>query len=313
VAEEAAWRAAEAVRDLLGFGPGLRGGEIGPLDLAEVVRAAVEEAPRRWAERGVEATVVELALEPLPPVRGSGEDLREALGQLLANAGEAGGGVVRLRAGWDGGGSVELVVEDAGGGMEEAVRARALEPFFSTKGHGRLGLGLAIAQAIVARHRGALHLESTPGRGTRVRMTLPTAAGTVPGGARPSSAPARVLVIEADRAVRDALVAVLEQQGHVALGAPDGDTGLAIVRREALDAVVTDWALPTLSGIDVARATKRIQPGSAVILVTAWPGRLDPAAVRESGIDRVVEKPVGAARLAEALDAALARSRQSRA
>lgn len=317
VAEEAAWRAAEAVRDLLGFAPGCRGGELRPLDLDAVIRAAVEETRRRWAAGGGAWPAIELALDPLPPIRGNADDLREALEQLLANAGEAtsAGAPLRVRARWDGGTRVEVSVEDSGSGMEEAVGARALEPFFSTKGPGRLGLGLPVAEAIVGRHRGTLALETVAGRGTTVRLTLPTAAGARPGepGADPARAPVRVLVIEDQTAVREALVALLEQHGHVALGVADADAGLAVVQREVPDVVITDLALPATSGVDVARAVKRIRPGTPVILVTAWPGRLDAAAVRESGVDRVIEKPVGGAQLLAALAAVLARRREARA
>ncbi len=315
LAEEAAWRAAEAIRGLLGFPRGSRSTDLRPLDLAAVVEAAVEETRRRWSAGGHEWPPVQLAVEPLPPVRGSGEELREAIEHLLANAAEAtpAGGVVRLGARWDGGSRVELTVEDSGSGMDEAVRARALEPFFSTKGAGRLGLGLAVAQAIIVRHRGALDLESAAGHGTTVRVVLPTATGGGPGGPRPAEAPrhARVLVVEDEPAVRDGLVALLVQHGHVAVGVADAEAAFATLRREAVDAIVTDLALPGRSGLDVARVAKRIQPGTAVILVSAWPGRLEPEVLRESGVDRVLDKPVDGPQLAGALNTLLARRRET--
>lgn len=120
-----------------------------------------------------------------------------------------------------------------------------------------------------------------------------------------------MLVIEDETAVREALVALLEQHGHVATGVADGDAGLAVVQREAPDVVVTDLALPAGSGLDLAAAVKRIRPGTPVILVTAWPGRLDAAAVAERGVDRVIEKPVGGAQLFGALDAVLGRPREA--
>jgi signal transduction histidine kinase len=314
LAEEAAWRAAEAIRGLLGFPLGSPSPDLRPLDLAAVGEAAVEATRRRWLAGGAEWPAVELALEPLPPVRGSAEELREAIEHLLANAVEATlpGGVVRLGAHWDGGNRVELTVEDAGSGMDEPVRARALEPFFSTKGSGRLGLGLAVAQAVVVRHRGTLELESAPGRGTLVRVGLPTASGGGPAGPKPAEAPrhARVLVVEDEAAVRDALVAILAQHGHVALGVADAEAAFATLRREPVDAVVTDLALPGHSGLELAQAAKRIQPGTAVILVSARPGRLEPDALRQSGVDRVLEKPVGGPQLADALSAVLGHRRE---
>jgi len=310
VAEEAAWRAVETVRVVLGFGPGQRGGPLVPLEPAALVREAVEVARARWAAHGRIARPVELDLEPLPPVRGRADELAEALDHVLENAVEATppGGPIAVRGRWDGGTRVELAVEDAGPGMDERLRARALEPFFTTKGAGRLGLGLPVAQAIVARHQGTLELASAPGQGTRVTLVLPPATAARPAG----GGPARVLVIEDDGAVRAALVELLQRQGHVVLAAADGSEGLALVERESVDVVFTDLTVAAVSGFDVARTVKQLRPRTPVVLITGWPGRLDPAAVEASGIDRVVEKPVGAAQVLAALDSALALRRGAR-
>jgi CheY-like chemotaxis protein len=187
--------------------------------------------------------------------------------------------------------------------MDETVRQRALEPFFSTKGAGRLGLGLPVVQAILTRHGGTVELRSAPGQGTVVRLLLPTATGLHPDPA--AGAPAQVLVIEDETPVREAVVGLLRQRGYLALAAADGAEGLAIVEREAVDIVFTDLAVAAVSGFDVARAVKRLRPGTPVILITGWPGRLDRAEVEASGIDRVIEKPVGAAEVFAALESAL--------
>jgi CheY-like chemotaxis protein len=192
--------------------------------------------------------------------------------------------------------------------MDEAVRGRALEPFFTTRGPGRLGLGLAVVHAIVTRHEGTLDLTSAPGRGTTVCVVLPPASATR---GAPVPGPTRVLVIEDDAAIREALVALLRDRGYIALAAADGPAGLAVVEREPVDVVFTDLAVAQVSGFDVARAVKRLRPGTPVVLVTGWPGRLDEADVAGSGIDRVIEKPVGAAEMLAALDAALSGRRPS--
>ena len=317
LAEEAAWRAAEAVRGFLGFAPGARTESLRPLDLAEVVRSAVAEAVRRAEARGERVPEIGLEVEPLPPVRGDGDELREALGRLLDNGVEAvaGGGEISVRARWDVGRRVEVVVEDTGPGMEEAVRTRALEPFFSTRGPGRLGLGLPVVQAIVERHRGTLEVASAPGQGTRVRMLLPTAAGVRARhgrvGAPAAAQPARILVVEDEAAVREALVEALTRHGHVALAAAGGEEALALLEREPFEAAVVDLALAGRSGLEVAQAAKRLRPGTPVIVVTAWPGRLHAAAVRASGVDQVLEKPVAAAQVLDALERLLAARRGS--
>ena len=313
VAEEAAWRAAEAVRGLMGFAPGHRAEALRPLDLGAILRAAVEQAQARWSARLPEPPALELQLEPLPPVRGSAQDLAEALEHLLDNAVEAtaDGGAVTLRARWDGGPHVELVVEDRGAGMDEVTRARASEPFFSTKGPGRLGLGVPVAQAIVARHRGELELASAPGLGTTVRVRLPTVAGGKRRAAR-RAAPVRVLVVDDEAAVRDALVDILGQLGHAVATAGTVAEALAATAREPIDVVMTDLSLAGGSGLELARVITRERPALPVILVTAWPGHLDPAHVEGSGVAAVIEKPVGLAEVRTALEAVLERRRAHR-
>jgi signal transduction histidine kinase/ActR/RegA family two-component response regulator len=313
LAEEAAWRAAEAVRGFLGFAPGARTESLRPVDLAEVVRGAVTDAVRRAEARGARVPEIGVEAEPLPPVRGDGDELREALGRVLDNAVEAvaDGGEISVRARWDAGRRVEVVVADGGPGMEDAVRARALEPFFSTRGPGRLGLGLPVVQAILERHRGTLDVASAPREGTRVRMRLPTAAAAP---ARVAAAPpARVLVVEDEAPVREALVDALTRHGHVPLAAAGGEEALALLEREPFEAAVVDLALAGRSGLEVAQAAKRLRPGTPVIVVTAWPGRLHAAAVRASGVDQVLEKPVAAAQVLESLERLLAARRGVRA
>jgi signal transduction histidine kinase/CheY-like chemotaxis protein len=313
VAEEAAWRAAEAVRGLMGFAPGHRAEALRPLDLGAVLRAAVAEAQARWSARLAEPPALDLQLEPLPPVRGSAQDLAEALEHLLDNALEAtaDGGATTLRARWDGGPHVEVVIEDRGAGMDEATRARASEPFFSTRGPGRLGLGLPVAQAIVARHRGELELASAPGLGTTVRVRLPTVAGGRRRAPR-RAAPVRVLVVDDEATVRDTLVDVLGQLGHAVATAGSTAEALAAIAREPIDVVMTDLSLAGGSGLDLARAITRDRPGTPVILVTAWPGHLDAAHLEGSGVAAVVEKPVGLAEVRAALEAVLERRRARR-
>jgi signal transduction histidine kinase len=296
-AEEAAWRVAEAVRRLLGFAPGLRPDAAAPRDFAELVAESVREAEALWLSDGTGPPVT-LDLEAVPPVRVHPEELRQVLHHLLQNAREAGQGAepvgVRLR--WDGATHVELAVVDRGRGMDPGRRARAAEPFFTTKGPGRLGVGLAVTEAMAARYGGALDIESAPGRGTTVRLRLPTAAGARAGERRADTVPSghrRVLVVDDEESVRETLVQGLRRDGYDVHATADVGEAVALLGRECVDVVVTDLVLPGGSGLEVARTVKRMRPGTRVILLTGWPGRVDPQTLESHGIDAVVEKPVG--------------------
>jgi CheY-like chemotaxis protein len=295
-AEEAAWRVAEAVRRVLGFAPGSDPHAAMTLDLAVIVRETVRATEALWAGQGG-APPLTLDLQPVPPIRGHPDELRQALQHFLKNAREALDEyvpiVVQLR--WEGGSRVELAVVDRGRGMDDVTRSRAAEPFFTTKGPGRLGVGLAVAEAVAARHRGEIEIDSVPGRGTTVRLRLPTAGGSRGHPARPSlrGRKARIVVVEDEKQVREALVQGLAREGHIVSAARDAGEALAALGGEAVDILVTDLVLPGGSGLEISRAVKQMWPSAAVVLVTGWPGQVDAATLKSHGVDAVIEKPVG--------------------
>ncbi len=180
--EKAALDAAEVMRRLGGFHQVHAESEMRAVDLNGLVQETLGMTRALWAaqarERGVR---IEASLEPdaIPMVLGHPAALREAILNLLLNAGEAlpDGGVITVRT-WASEGWVHCAVSDAGVGMSEAVRRRAFEPFFTTKGPKGTGLGLSLAYGVLQRHRGELVLESEEGRGTTVTMHLPAASGS---------------------------------------------------------------------------------------------------------------------------------------
>ena len=183
---EAGRRAAELCRQMLAYaGKGRL--VVGPADLSQLASdAAVGLGPEAPLDLDLTAG--------LPPVRGDAEQLRQMVGNLLANAAEAVAGTpgrVRLATYWDRLDAravgrlrhtpglppeeyVAVEVRDEGPGMDEATLARAFEPFYSTKFPGR-GLGLPVVLGVVRGHGGGLDVESEPGKGTTVRVYLPVA------------------------------------------------------------------------------------------------------------------------------------------
>jgi signal transduction histidine kinase len=145
-----------------------------PVDVEELVRATATLLDSRGKTQGVE--VVCEVPSGLGPVHANRTQLQQILVNLGSNALDAmaTGGTLTLRAQADGDGSV-LEVQDTGSGIDEAVRARMFEPFFTTKGVGKgTGLGLSIVHEVVQQHGGRIDVDSAPGRGTRVRVSLPT-------------------------------------------------------------------------------------------------------------------------------------------
>jgi CheY-like chemotaxis protein len=214
---------------------------------------------------------------------------------------------------------VDLSVTDTGSGMTEETRARAIDPFFTTKPVGQgTGLGLSQVYGVVRESRGALNLESEPGRGTTVTLTLPAAAppdvavGELPvPAAAPMSPPrpeVRILVVDDDRLVRRFISESLRGlQYHVA-DAENGAEALEILNKETFDLMIVDFAMPGLNGAEVARAAQAKQPDLRVLVVS---GYADSAALEAAlGSVRQLRKPFNLAELGAAVAETMGAARQ---
>jgi signal transduction histidine kinase len=141
-----------------------------PTDVGALIRQTLE---RLEPELRAAAIEVRCELAATPTVSADAEEIRRALLNLFLNAREAmpsGGALsVRLRPATD---LVEIEVEDSGVGMDEATRRQLFRPFFTTR-HGGTGLGLAIVKRVIEDHKGAIRVESRPGKGSRFTLTLP--------------------------------------------------------------------------------------------------------------------------------------------
>jgi CheY-like chemotaxis protein len=235
-------------------------------------------------------------LEPVSPVDGHPAELRQVLTNLILNAVDAlpRGGTITI-ATRAAAGAVEVSVADTGVGMSEEVRRRIFEPFFSTKGPKGTGLGLAMVYGIVARHGGEVVVLSREGHGSTFTIRLPLGSGRAEPGTAPlalaANAGARVLVIDDEEHVREALADMLRLTHHEVVVASQGFEGLEHFRAAPFDLVMTDLAMPGMSGWQVAQAVKALRPGVPVVLVTGWGVELPGEQLRANGVDRVMTKP----------------------
>jgi CheY-like chemotaxis protein len=261
----------------------------------------------RWRDeaqmRGV-AIDVALDLGDVPRVAGDPSALREVVMNLLFNAIDAlgRGGVIRIST-WSADAWVYCAIVDNGTGMTEEVRRRAFEPFFTTKGPKGIGLGLSMAHGIVQSHRGELSLGPHEGGGTVATLRLPrTAPEALDPLEAPAPAPLRVLVIDDERSVREALTDTLIDDGHTVVQAASGREGLAcLAQGAAVDVVMTDLGMPEMTGWDVARAVRTQYPGLPVGLVTGWAVALEMSDAERRGVDFVIAKPYTSETLRAAL------------
>jgi two-component system cell cycle sensor histidine kinase/response regulator CckA len=173
-----------------------------------------------------------------------------------------------------------LTVSDTGTGMDKETLARALDPFFTTKPAGvGTGLGLSMVYGLVKQHNGFVHLYSQVGQGTTVKVYLPLAtgpaapaprdqeAGALPGG------PERILLVEDDIRLRRVAERLLRKVGYAVMSAADGAEGLELyhARRREIDLVMTDLAMPKLSGDELYKRLRDEEPGLKILFITGHP------------------------------------------
>jgi signal transduction histidine kinase len=299
IIQQATFDAAEVVRRVLGFAALHQAPAAAPVDLNELVREVVELTRPRWRDEAqMRSLAIDVTMElgDVPPVAGEAPALREVVMNLVFNAIDAlpRGGHIRVKT-WSVDDWVFCAVADDGVGMDDDVRRRALEPFFTTKGPQGTGLGLSVANTIVQRHGGELSLRPNDGKGTVITLRLPRAAAApVPVEPAPTPAGARlhILVVDDEETVREALVDSLTEDGHTVIMAASGPEGLARLADGAkVDVVFTDLGMPEMTGWDVARAVRTRHPGLRVGLVTGWAVALELSDEERRAVDFVIAKP----------------------
>jgi nitrogen-specific signal transduction histidine kinase/CheY-like chemotaxis protein len=206
---------------------------------------------------------------------------------------------------------VEIRVSDTGIGMNEEIRGRAMEPFFTTKPVGEgTGLGLSQVYGIVRESGGTVLIDSDVNQGTTVRLILPAAIAkraapeiehrsppTVPG-ARPDSQKI-ILVVDDDNQVRRFIVESLRGLGYQVHAAAAGQAGLTILNEVPVDLLLVDFAMPGMNGAEVARAALAKRPDLPVLMVS---GYADSAAVEAvAGTAKLLRKPFDFAELGAAV------------
>lgn len=237
--------------------------------------------------------MIELRLEAaqeIPPAQVDPNQLELALLNLAVNARDAmpGGGTLTLSLDKSEHGRspdermapgtyVVLRVSDTGAGMDDATLSRATEPFFSTKGIGKgTGLGLAMVHGLAVQSNGAFHLRSKVGKGTTAEIWLPVS--TIPvhqtepqPEATAETGPATILVVDDDALIAMSTTAMLEDLGHAAVEASSGEKALKILSSGMqVDLVLTDYAMPGMTGADLALLIRKSHPRLPVLLATGY-------------------------------------------
>jgi PAS domain S-box-containing protein len=234
--------------------------------------------------------VVEVGDDPLP-AKGDPNQLEMALLNLSVNARDAmpDGGTLRISAseekigaghktGLQVGRYVRLSVADTGIGMDEATLARAIEPFFSTKGVGKgTGLGLSMVHGLAVQLGGTLTIQSRRSVGTNIELWLPVSdvpaetAGGVAGAAPPLTAEKTALLVDDEELVRVSTADMLSDLGYKVVEASSAEEALKLIRDGVRpDLLVSDHLMSGMNGTDLARIVRSERPEVQVLIVSGY-------------------------------------------
>jgi signal transduction histidine kinase/ActR/RegA family two-component response regulator len=294
-------RIERVIRELRAFSH-MEDGPSRPVNIADLLASAVNLAIHQISHR---ATLV-ADYGPTPLVRATPAELRQVFVSLLVNAtqamldGEAHVNEIRVTTRTDDRGRAVVEIADTGAGIPADVLGRIYEPFFTTRHDTRLGLGLAVSRDIVRSLEGEIDVASVVGKGTTVRVALPSCdEAAIPAPATEASRESsarddrrRILIVDDDRPVAAAIA--LELSSHDVVVAESGREALEILRRDrGFDMILCDVMMPEVSGIDVYEALRLMDPGLLRRLVMMTGGAFSQRA-REflASIDApVIEKP----------------------
>jgi CheY-like chemotaxis protein len=252
------------------------------------------------------------------------DQLRQLLLNLVINAAEAIGeaaGKITIRTGsryWPhdsdelaAGQYVVLEVEDTGIGMEESVRSRVFEPFFSTKFLGR-GMGLAAVMGIARAHKGTVSVTSEPGRGSIFSVFFPVAvsAPATTAAGEDLTGTGTVLVVDDEEVVRQTAKMALQRYGYKVLLAEDGRGAIDLVRERAgqIRLVLLDMTMPVMGGDEAFLHLAEIAPHIPVIASTGYSEAEAAQRFANRQVGGFIQKPYTAVQLARLVKTVLKRS-----
>jgi len=304
--------------------------QVRPVDLAEIIDAAIEVVRPAAAAKQI-ALTTEIAVRPAM-TSGDPDRLQQVAWNLISNAVKftTPGGAVRIRLTRNAG--YRIVVTDTGKGIDSRFLPHVFDAFrqadgTTTREHGGLGLGMAIARELVELHGGTIKARSDgDGHGSTFQVDLPSVVGDVPAGTEPPARSAgrattaidrdllrdlRILVVDDEPDARDLIEMALSQYGAIVTTVDSAAAALSEIDRRLPNVLLSDVGMPRQDGFELIRRVRSrpLERGGGIpaIAVTAYASARDRESVLASGYEAHVAKPFEPETLAQTV-AALCRA-----
>lgn len=212
-----------------------------------------------------------------------------------------------------------LSIRDTGSGIAPEILDMIFDPFFTTKAPGEgTGLGLSIVHGIVTGHGGAIKVVSELKRGTIFDIYLPLLQKGVSAPPAPTPQPLpgteRILLVDDESSIVDIITRILQGLGYHVTGFTSSLEALQAFRKTPLsfDAVISDYTMPHMTGMDLAQEIVAIRPDMPVIIITGFSDTLTEGKLLKAGVKSIIPKPITRRSLAENLRQVLDRQKDKR-
>jgi len=282
-----------------------------PVSIAQLLETIASGIGPAAEAKGI--TIRQEIAADLPPIEGDPKRLHQVLNNVVSNALKftAPGGHVVLRCNTDNTG-VNIAVEDSGIGIAPDFLPFVFERFRqadsrSTRAHGGLGLGLAIARHLVEQHGGTIRARSDGNdRGTTIEIRLPAGSADswtldqeiASTGDAVDLDDLAILVVDDQRDSREMITALLEQRGATVLQSDSAESALHVLQTESVRLIVADIAMPRIDGYELMRCVRAAGSRIPAVAVTAFARLDDRHAAFASGYTAYLAKPIDGGQLA---------------
>ena len=284
-------------------------------DLNKLLYEVVEIAKMRvQAENYLKnvAIRVNCDLSKLPEVFINYDEIHETLLNIAFNAVEAmpDGGDIYFKS-YVEDSQVCISIKDTGIGMSREVQRKVFVPFFTTKGQIGTGLSLSYSYGVILKHQGNIAVKSAVNKGTELIVRLPVSFDPKDSVShieevRKVNYKSKILIIDDNQSIRNALGDIIKTLGHEAYLASSGEEAYEILKKGVkFDFVFTDYKMPSTTGAQVAKYIKANHPNVFVIMITAYSYNIDEMDVENGAIDAIIGKPFNIGTIENTINAAL--------